>query len=66
MVDRSFNPGIAAVLSFLIPGLGQIYKGRVLRGFFWFVLTIIGYAFFIVPGLILHVLCVFGAATSWR
>ena len=66
MVDTTFNPGIAAVLSFLIPGLGQMYKGRVLRGLLWFVMTVIGYAFFIVPGLCLHLLCVLGAATKWR
>ena len=26
------NPGVAAVLSFLIPGLGQFYNGKFLRG----------------------------------
>ena len=33
------NPGAAAVLSFLIPGVGQIYNGCILRGIFWLVLT---------------------------
>lgn len=33
------NPGIAAVLSFLIPGLGQIYNGHFLRGLFWLIVT---------------------------
>lgn len=33
------NPGIAAVLSFLVPGLGQIYNGTLLRGLFWLVIT---------------------------
>lgn len=27
------NPGIAAVLSFLFTGLGQIYNGKLLKGF---------------------------------
>lgn len=31
--------GIAAVLSFLIPGLGQIYNGDFLRAIFWFVVA---------------------------
>ena len=31
--------GIAAVLSFLIPGLGQIYNGDFLRAIFWLILT---------------------------
>ncbi len=33
------NPGLAAVLSFLIPGLGQIYNGDFLRGLFWLIVT---------------------------
>jgi TM2 domain-containing membrane protein YozV len=30
---------LAAILSFLIPGLGQLYNGKILRALFWFVLT---------------------------
>ncbi|RKD76214.1 MULTISPECIES: DUF5683 domain-containing protein [Sinobaca] len=26
------SPGLAAVLSFLIPGLGQIYNGQIFKG----------------------------------
>jgi TM2 domain-containing membrane protein YozV len=33
------RPGVAAVLSFLIPGLGQIYNGDILRGLFWLIIT---------------------------
>ena len=33
------NPGTAAVLSFLVPGLGQIYNGKILRGVFWLIIT---------------------------
>ncbi len=33
------NAGAAAVLSFLIPGLGQIYNGKILRGIFWLIIT---------------------------
>ena len=33
MTDRNApNPGIAAVLSVLLPGLGQVYCGRLLAG----------------------------------
>lgn len=59
-----WSPGVAAVLSFLIPGLGQIYKGQVLRGFFYMILVAAGYFALIVPGLILHLLIVIGAATG--
>ena len=31
--------GIAALLSFLIPGVGQIYNGDILRGLFWLIVT---------------------------
>jgi TM2 domain-containing membrane protein YozV len=57
-----WSPGIAAVLSLLWPGLGQIYKGQVLNGLVWMVMTVIGYVCFIVPGVVLHLLCIFGAA----
>jgi TM2 domain-containing membrane protein YozV len=33
------KPGTAAVLSFLIPGVGQIYNGAFLRGIFWLIIT---------------------------
>jgi TM2 domain-containing membrane protein YozV len=33
------KPGTAAVLSFFIPGVGQIYNGAFLRGIFWLILT---------------------------
>ena len=33
------KPGNAAVLSLLIPGVGQIYTGKFLRGIFWLIVT---------------------------
>jgi TM2 domain-containing membrane protein YozV len=33
------NPGVAAVLSALIPGIGQFYNGDFLRGIFWLIVT---------------------------
>ena len=33
------RPGNAAVLSLIIPGLGQFYNGHFLRGIFWLVVT---------------------------
>jgi len=38
-LDRSRSPGVAAVLSMLIPGIGQIYAGRWLWGLFWLIIT---------------------------
>ncbi len=61
---RPFNPGVAALLSLLIPGAGQIYKGQVGRGLLWLVFVPIGYLFYILPGLLLHLVCVFTAAEA--
>ena len=33
------NPGVAAVLSAIIPGIGQFYNGDFLRGIFWLIVT---------------------------
>ena len=33
------HPGTAAVLSLVIPGVGQIYNGDFLRGIFWLIIT---------------------------
>ena len=33
------NPGVAAMLSFLVPGMGQIYNGKILRGVVWLIVT---------------------------
>ena len=33
------DPGLAAVLSLVVPGVGQIYNGDILRGIFWLIVT---------------------------
>jgi TM2 domain-containing membrane protein YozV len=33
------NTGTAAVLSLIIPGVGQFYNGDFLRGIFWLIIT---------------------------
>lgn len=33
------SPGTAAVLSAIIPGVGQIYNGTFLRAIFWLIVT---------------------------
>jgi TM2 domain-containing membrane protein YozV len=39
MTANRRSPGTAAVLSVLIPGVGQIYNGDFLRGIFWLIVT---------------------------
>lgn len=58
---RTWSPGVAAVMSFFIPGLGHLYKGRVLAGIFWFCFTVGGYAMMIVPGVLLHLFVIYEA-----
>ncbi|MBS0209553.1 MAG: DUF4339 domain-containing protein [Planctomycetes bacterium] len=58
---KRWSKGTAMVLSFLWPGLGQIYKGELLGGLAWMFFVVVGYAFLIIPGLVLHLLCIIGA-----
>jgi TM2 domain-containing membrane protein YozV len=56
-------PGIAGVLSFIVPGVGQIYNGKFLRGAFWLIVTP---GFWIGSGGMLGWVCHFVAAyTAW-
>lgn len=57
-----WHRGIAAVLSLVIPGAGQMYKGQILRGIVWLGIVAIGYAVILVPGMLLHLLCIIGAS----
>jgi len=68
-----WNAGIAAVLSLIIPGAGQIYKGRLGAGIAWFILVAVGYGisatfaslvgpFAFLIGIFLHLCCVVSAS----
>jgi TM2 domain-containing membrane protein YozV len=66
---RGVSRGIAALLSFLFVGAGQIAQGRVLTGLTWFFGVLFLYAcspcsFFTttIVGIILHVICILDAA----
>lgn len=61
-IERRWSPLIAAVLSLFIPGLGQLYKSQFLIAVIWFVAVAVGYWLLIIPGLILHVFCIYFAA----
>jgi hypothetical protein len=62
--ERKWNPGVAGILSLVIPGTGQMYKGEVGLGVIWLIVTILGYCLFIIPGMILHLICVLKAASG--
>ena len=52
---------IAAIWSMMLPGLGQLMKGRVMPGIFWAFLVAGGYYAYFWPGLTLHALCILDA-----
>jgi len=66
LVRRAPSPGVAAVLSVLIPGLGQVYTGRLGAGAFWFLVTGISYWAPLIPGFLVHAACVWFAYESAR
>jgi TM2 domain-containing membrane protein YozV len=56
------NPGVAAVLSFFFPGLGQIYNGQIGMGILLFLFTV-GLYFTIILSILLHLYLVYDAYT---
>ena len=53
--SSTWSPGIAAVLSLVIPGAGQMYKGNIFSGLLWLLFVFIGYGLFVILGLILNI-----------
>ncbi len=64
VVRRPPSPGLAAVLSVLLPGLGQVYSGRLLAGALWLLLTSFSYWAVLIPGFLVHALCIWSAYQS--
>jgi TM2 domain-containing membrane protein YozV len=62
--QAAWNPGIAAVLSLVIPGAGQMYKGQLGRGFAFLFGAAIGYVLLIVPGLVVHLIAIIDAFST--
>jgi hypothetical protein len=60
---REPNAAVAAVLSMVVPGAGQLYAGRPASAVTWFIVVSLGYLMLIVPGILLHVLCIASAAS---
>ncbi|UMX47531.1 MAG: hypothetical protein L7H18_03725 [Candidatus Nealsonbacteria bacterium DGGOD1a] len=47
--------GVPALLSFFIPGMGQIVKGEVLKGIIAFISFVAGCFLFVIPGIIIWI-----------
>ncbi len=56
--------GVAILLSFIFPGLGQMYKGNIGQGIIWAIVVTIGYIALLIPGIILHLICIGFAASK--
>lgn len=63
---KQWNPGTAAVLSLVIPGAGQIYKGSIATGLLWLIFVPVGYLLAIIPGITLHIICIYKAYSADR
>lgn len=61
---KRWNRWVAALLSAVIPGLGQGYKGEVAAGIAWCVIVVAAYSVFATLGVLLHACCCIGAATG--
>jgi len=67
LIERNApSPGIAAVLSVVIPGLGQVYSGRLFAGAMWFLGTAAAYSLILVPGFLVHAFCIWSAYDGAR
>ena len=56
------DPGVAALLSFVIPGAGQIYNGKFLRGLLWMIVGGFTWIFSVgTLGWIIHLVSAFTA-----
>jgi len=61
---RRWSPGVAALLSLVLPGAGQMYKGNIIRGLLWLVFVVLGYMLYLLPGLFLHLICIISAGSG--
>ncbi|WP_244603626.1 zinc-ribbon domain-containing protein [Methanococcoides sp. AM1] len=64
MLQSPKNPGLAAVLSLLFSGLGQVYNGELRKGIGILVGVVVGWVTFLIPGLIISVYGVYDAYTT--
>ena len=55
IITKEKNPGVAAVLSFIYPGLGQIYNEEIKKGIIFVVIGIaLVFSMFLLIGFILY------------
>lgn len=65
-LPQRVNPGVAAVLSLVIPGAGTMYAGQVGGGLAWLFFVVAFYVLIWPMGALLHLLAVVSAADAAR
>ena len=58
------NPVVALILSLILSGLGQFYNGQYLKGILLLFAELVGFALFIIPGIIVWIFGMYDAYTS--
>jgi len=58
------NAALAALYSFIIAGMGQVYNGHTLKGVAIFLGTLVGIVVFVIPGLLIWIFGVYDAYSS--
>ncbi len=58
---RKKSSSLAAFLSFLLPGAGQMYGGKIGKGIIRLIAGILGYCLWVVPGIIIHLCAIVNA-----
>jgi TM2 domain-containing membrane protein YozV len=58
------SPGMAAILSLIFTGSGQVYNGDFIKGILVLLGSLIGALFFLIPGLIVWIYGIYDAYTT--
>jgi hypothetical protein len=61
---KSVPNSFAAIMTMMLPGLGQMLKGQIMPGIFWALGVGFGYFSYFWPGLVIHAICILDAALS--
>lgn len=63
-VNRKHLHLVSALMSLVLPGAGQVYKGRIASGVAWLIVVAAAYAVLGPPGLLVHLMCVVTAGSA--
>jgi TM2 domain-containing membrane protein YozV len=58
------SPAVAALLSLVFPGCGQVYNGEMVKGILVLIGSLVGILFYLIPGVIVWVYGIYEAYTT--